>query len=1031
MAMAFEVYAYWNTDELAATFNAIAAITNSGDFLGLLKTLILIGVLSIAITVLAGRGHLEELWKWFFMVAIFQFMMMVPKADVIIVDRTGTAPTQTVGNVPLGLASFAHVTSKIGDWLTTGFETVFALPSDIQFRNSGSLFGHRVLQERIAAKSGQPILTGNFFEFYRECVTPEIIAGTVNMNELIKSNDIWSYLGGKTNPSLLVTIRDTADPTSISTVGCTAAYATITAQLAAEATAQQGLLGLKMYPGMAPALSNSAIAGSLASSTQYLLGLTSAASDSLRQAIVMNAVIDASYTVPTQLGDAASAATNYAQAAAIRQTSDSYKAMAKVAEGTMPKVRNAIELIQYAVFPIILLLTVVAGHHGLSVLKMYAGSLIWIQLWPPLYAIMNFLMTFQAQKSLTSATNGLGEALVNYSYLNNAVVSDQAIAGMLVLSIPVIAAKLTQWGAHGVESVGSSFAPRGAEKTAEALAQGNITQGSATIDSQSYNNLNGGHFDNRPTVRTGGSDVSQHGGYSVFTAPDGTQTLDAGGIKQSGKLNFDLKTSDRASSSFLKQSEQAETAAAGEMIAAGTSTAAALQQTADLVRSHGKGESAGTRFGAADQSGVTQAVSQAEKATNAFATKHGLSQGQAAEVLALAEASVGTPGALPVSIKAGARATGKSSAAAQQMLEDAKSFVKESGYSRAVDTVKRFSKEASFATSDESGRKAMEGIRASLDQSRTHTDQASANHQRSLAYKESASQAKERAASFDSSATRQFLDYMRVQHNPISGRAFDDATIVQMQEKNPELLEPFKDQFFKDRIEPQLGNGMPGVLTEAAVRSFHEGNKGTLSGAEDVRRQGQTQINDVKAQAARSGVSPDSRASSNLPGQVAAEQSHAQHGITNGKAGVESQGRPIEQQAHDRTAPGSQALLGLAASNAVAQILPDSVSGALMSKIPGLDMSVGTPGASVAEAGAARSDANQDRNPVYGSIVQTGKVFEEGVATAAEGGANFAAGLVRSAAGEEKYLTDLVETPPELPITDGTKPTRSRDKKER
>ena len=128
MAMAFEVYAYWNTDELAATFNAIAAITNSGDFLGLLRTLILIGVLSIAITVLAGRGHLEELWKWFFMVAIFQFMMMVPKADVIIVDRTGTAPTQTVGNVPLGLASFAHVTSKIGDWLTTGFETVFALP---------------------------------------------------------------------------------------------------------------------------------------------------------------------------------------------------------------------------------------------------------------------------------------------------------------------------------------------------------------------------------------------------------------------------------------------------------------------------------------------------------------------------------------------------------------------------------------------------------------------------------------------------------------------------------------------------------------------------------------------------------------------------------------------------------------------------------------------------------------------------------------------------------------------------------------
>lgn len=82
----------------------------------------------------------------------------------------------------------------------------------------------------------------------------------------------------------------------------------------------------------------------------------------------------------------------------MRQTGDAYKAMAKLAGGTMPKARNAIELVRYAVFPIILLLTLVAGHHGGSVLKMYAGSLLWIQLWPPLYAIMNFLMNVQAQK---------------------------------------------------------------------------------------------------------------------------------------------------------------------------------------------------------------------------------------------------------------------------------------------------------------------------------------------------------------------------------------------------------------------------------------------------------------------------------------------------------------------------------------------------------------------------------------------------------------------------------------------------------
>ena len=36
--MNFEVYAYWNIEELTATFNAVAALMGSGDYLGLLRT---------------------------------------------------------------------------------------------------------------------------------------------------------------------------------------------------------------------------------------------------------------------------------------------------------------------------------------------------------------------------------------------------------------------------------------------------------------------------------------------------------------------------------------------------------------------------------------------------------------------------------------------------------------------------------------------------------------------------------------------------------------------------------------------------------------------------------------------------------------------------------------------------------------------------------------------------------------------------------------------------------------------------------
>lgn len=556
--MNFEVYAYWNIEELTATFNAVAALMGSGDYLGLLRTLALVGILSLALVVLAGKGRMEDFWKWVIMLALFNGMLLVPKTNVIVVDRTGTTPAQVVANVPIGLAAFAHSTSKIGDWLTGAFETVFALPGDLQFRTSGTLFGHRVLQERLAIKSGQPILTSNFYEFYRECITPELASGYIRMNDLMKTNDIWGTLNGLTNPSRLVTLRDTADPTIMQTVGCTAGYTTLTTQLNVEAANQLGLLGNRMYPGMPSALANTAISGSLATSTNYLLGLSATATDTIKQSIVSNAVIDAQYTIPAQIGDAASAATNLAQAQAVRQTGDAYKAMAKLAEGTMPKARNAIELVQYAVFPIILLLTLVAGHHGGSVLKMYAGSLLWIQLWPPLYAIMNFLMNVQAQKALTSATNGGGMSLESYSYLNNSVVSDQAIAGMLVLSIPAIAAALIKWGDAGLRSVGASFAPRDAEKAAAALAQGNMNMGNASLGNVQHGNYSALQHSTQPSLAAGAGKMASADSFGsmertgdAVTVKSGNMTMTGFDRNRDGRFTIDEVTNVSAAGSSL------------------------------------------------------------------------------------------------------------------------------------------------------------------------------------------------------------------------------------------------------------------------------------------------------------------------------------------------------------------------------------------------------------------------------------------------------------------------------------------------
>jgi len=1002
----FEVYAYWNTAELAAVFNAIAAITGSGDFNGLLRALALVAILSLAIAVLAGRGRHDDFWRWVIMLGIFHGMLLVPKSNVIIVDRTGTAPAQTVANVPIGLASLAHGTSKIGDWLTTAFETVFSLPDDVQLRKTGTLFGHRVMREKLAAGTVNPILLHNLMEFYRECIWPDMASGYISSRDISEAPDIWA-LFNNTNPGLLVTILDYNDPATSNTVNCPGAYSTLTSQLALDVDQQLGAVGSQLYPGMSTSAAKAAFTGALATTTNYLLGVSQSAQDILKQSIVGNTIIDAEYTIPSQLGDAAQAQVKLAQAQAIRSFNTSYGTMTALADETMPKLRNAVEILTYALFPIVVLIIVISGQFAVTFLKAYLGSLLWVQLWPPLYAVTNFIMNTKAATGLSGATAGDGLALKYYNYLGSAVASDQAVAGVLAVAIPVIAYGIVQATMAAANSVVSSVTAGGTYGAS--ASQGNLSMGNATLDTAKTGLHTAGQYNTAPTMRSGMPVATLVGaGANTTTFADGTTAVDASGMQH--RMNVRLNAGSRMSSALQQQSEQAETAAIGNLVSAATTTAAALQQSADFVRTHAKGERAGTHYGLGDQAGFTQAVNRAEKVVDSFAKKYGLDQSQSARILAMAEASLQNPKALdlvsPLSVRAAAQAAGTSEATAKQLLEEARNYAIDSGFSEAVDKVRRTSREATFDTSDESGSRAMHGIRANLDQSQQHVDQASASHQHSLAYKEAATRARENSGTWETGLLRQFTDWMGTQHNAYAGRNFDAITVAQVAEKNPELLTPFVERFFKERVEPTISAGVGEVKTPADVQALFEHGKAGAPTAGDVTRHGQGWLGRVEAAAAGGGVDPSKVVTSGLPQQVAAEQGRAQHAINAGKGGVESQGRPLEQKVQDQTAPGTQPLLGIAATNAVGQVMPDGVSQAMMEKLPGVDISVGTPGSAVAEAAAERSREGQSRDPVWQSIKNAGSAVGEAAA-------NVANGLGRSWRGEEAFVSNTLGLNPE------------------
>lgn len=564
------------------------------------------------------------------------------------------------------------------------------------------------------------------------------------------------------------------------------------------------------------------------------------------------------------------------------------------------------------------------------------------------------------------------------NWLGSTAIDDMNVAAYLTLSIPVLA-----WGlVQGTLSAASS-------------AIGGSTQGAGASGARYLDNtvrsdqITAGQYNMAPTVRTGAAvrtDVGQNG-VSTTTFGDGTTAVDASGMQH--KMNLKLNTGTRISGALQQQSEVAETAAVGNVVSAATATAAAIQQSADFARSRSQGERAGTHFGAGDQSGFTQAASTAQKLQNEFAEKNGLTQTQAATILGQATASAGLPGALaavsPVDVKAAAQITGRSEADAKNMLEKASKFANESGYSEAVDKVKRFSKEATFDQSDESSRRAMEGIRANFDRSEQHTDQASASHQKSMALKEAASRARENSGAWESGMIRQFADWMTTQRNDqdLLGRNFDAGTVAQMAEKNPELMTPFVERFFKDRIEPNLSAGVGEVKTAGDVQALFNQGKAGMPSASDVAGKGGEFLGQVKGAAAGAGVDPGKGVTSTVPQQVEAAAGKAGQAIDAGKAGVNAAGQPLAQKATDANDPSKRdSLMGTAVANAGSAVLPSGTvwaADALVSNIPGAEPKQAAFWRQDADNYKGLTGSGTTEDKMLGAVVDTGLMVAGGV----------------------------------------------------
>jgi hypothetical protein len=270
---------------------------------------------------------------------------------------------------------------------------------------------------------------------------------------------------------------------------------------------EQSRLARLLNPGRTPASANALIASQIEAAEGLMLNASRTAAQGIRQNMMINLMRDTSKTIPQLLNDPSAVQIATAESMAAASSNSSYLVMAKVAEGALPKIRNVIHLVVLAVFPILMLLLIMAGTKGGLVLRSYGITLLWVHLWPPLYAVVNYISTMASAKSTVSVLAGIeGQTLGTAASLASTVLSDQAVAGLLSIAVPIMALALVKGGEVAMSGVVSSVmgpAQSAASRAGDSVGQGNIAMGSTSWGTHTASMMSLGKADTNASFMAG------------------------------------------------------------------------------------------------------------------------------------------------------------------------------------------------------------------------------------------------------------------------------------------------------------------------------------------------------------------------------------------------------------------------------------------------------------------------------------------------------------------------------------------------
>lgn len=648
----WEIFAYHNSEALAGIFNAIAAIMASGTYLSAVAAVAFCGFVAAMVAYMFQPDKLQG-WKWIGTVVLIYGVLFVPRVTVAVVDKTGGTPNRTIANVPFGMAALGGLTSSIGNSITELFETAFqtlpgsaSLPPELAYQQNGLMFGSRLIQEVRRTSIPDPAVRTDILNFVNNCTAFDIADGTISPTAFSQSADLWTMMAF-TNPGRFSTITTGA---GVTTSTCDNVYLSISSRLPAQINNLTARLAGRMNPSLPTLAAQAAIVNQVSQAfiRGQIAAAASTAADILRQNAIINAINDAGQLGCQKINDPSCMMMATGRANAVASQNASWINGAKIAEQALPVVRNAAESMCYAVFPlVVLLLFLSSGRTTLMILSGYAVALISIQLWPPLFAILNYMATLYAQIDQAAAAELGGGvkalSLQTASPIYSNAVSAQAVVSYLIIGIPMLAYSLSNRLANfgsavlgGLQGLSSTSMSGNASAAA---ATGTVGMGNVSMDQRNVTPSSSNPWVSR------GQDLDGNWVTTTATGAQATSYL----RNESATSNV---VSARVTQSSVLEASRAADAARTDAVSASKDLSSTLVDT--MSRGSSKFRSAGTTDGqsVSASSELGASADRIRAISDAVARTTGMDAKQVANIAFQLSGGVSTPGISPVKASA-------------------------------------------------------------------------------------------------------------------------------------------------------------------------------------------------------------------------------------------------------------------------------------------------------------------------------------------------------------------------------------------